>query len=130
MTLEFPTGSIDRKEGHVYTQFYSEVKAPFDAAKMYPFENTGYESLAMDPAFVEIIAYAGGAVVFNAKTCEQGYLNTKNRANRNTMDALSLRPLQLGFLARKFLGTYKASPKYASIIFFDLRGAANIAIEF
>ena len=40
-----------------------------------------------------------------------------------------LRPLRLGFLARKFLGIYKASPKYASIIFFDLRGAANIAIE-
>jgi hypothetical protein len=88
MTLEFPIGSVARKEGHVYTQFYSEVKAPFDAAKMYPFENTGYESLAMDPAFVEIMAYAGGVVVFNAKTCEQGYLNTKNRANRNTMDAL------------------------------------------
>jgi hypothetical protein len=32
----------------------------------------------MDPAFVETMAYASRAVVFNAKTCEQGYLNAKN----------------------------------------------------
>jgi hypothetical protein len=78
MTLEFPIRSIDRKEGYVYTQFYSEVKALFDAAKAYLFENTGYESLAMDPAFVETVVYASRAVVFNAKTYEQGYLNAKN----------------------------------------------------
>jgi hypothetical protein len=51
MTLEFPIGSINRKEGHIYSQFYSEVQAPFNAAKAYPFENTGYESLAIDPTF-------------------------------------------------------------------------------
>jgi len=44
------------------------VKAPFDAAKVYPFENTGYKSLAIDPSFVETVAYARGAAVFNAKT--------------------------------------------------------------
>jgi hypothetical protein len=69
---------INQREGHVYTQFYLEVKAPFDTAKVYLFENTGYKSLAMDPAFVETMAYASRAVVFNAKTCEQGYLNAKN----------------------------------------------------
>ena len=88
ITLEFPIGSINRREGHVYSQFYSEVKAPFDAAKVYPFENTGYKSLAIDPSFVETVAYAGGAAVFDAKTCERGFLNTKNRANRGTRDAL------------------------------------------
>jgi hypothetical protein len=43
---------------------------------------------------------------------------------------LSLRPLILAILARKFLGTYRASPKHASIVFFDLREAANVVIEF
>jgi hypothetical protein len=32
--------------------------------------------------------------------------------------------------ARKFLGAYRASPKHASIAFFDLREAANTVIEF
>jgi hypothetical protein len=54
------------------------VKALFDAAKAYPFKNTGYKSLAMDLAFVETVAYASRAVVFNTKTYEQGYLNAKN----------------------------------------------------
>ena len=43
---------------------------------------------------------------------------------------LSLRSLRWGLLARKFLGTYRASPKHASIAFFDLREAANAIIEF
>jgi hypothetical protein len=38
---------------------------------------------------------------------------------------LSLRSLQCGFLGRKFLGTYGASPKHASIAFFDLHEVAN-----
>jgi len=46
------------------------VKALFDAAKVYLFENTSYKSLAIDPSFVKTIAYVRGAVVFNAKTCE------------------------------------------------------------
>jgi hypothetical protein len=64
------------------------VKAPFDVAKAYLFKNTGYKSLAMDLAFVETVAYASRAVVFNAKTYKQGYLNAKNWANQGTKDAL------------------------------------------
>jgi len=41
-----------------------------------------------------------------------------------------LRPLILAILARKFLGTYRALPKHASIVFFDLREAANAVVEF
>lgn len=40
--------------------------------------------------------------------------------------SLSLQP---GFLAPKFLGTNRASPKHAIIAFFDLHEAANTAIE-
>jgi hypothetical protein len=41
------------------------------------------------------------------------------------VNGLSLRSLPPGFLARKFLGTYRASPKHASIALFDLREAAS-----
>jgi hypothetical protein len=43
--------------------------------------------------------------------------------------SLSLRSLQPGLLARKFLGTYRASPKRASIAFYDLREVANTAFN-
>jgi hypothetical protein len=52
-----------------------------------PFENAGYENLAVDPDFVEAIEYAGGVVAFNPKTCEHGYLYSKNRANLTTKTA-------------------------------------------
>jgi hypothetical protein len=87
MTLNFPVGSQERKVGHVFSQFYSESYAPFNAAKVVPFGDTGYENLAVDPSFVEAIEYAGGTVVFNPKTCERGYLNSKNRANQATLAA-------------------------------------------
>jgi hypothetical protein len=87
MTLNFPVGSQERRAGHIFSQFYSEVYAPFNAAKVVPFENTGYENLAVDPSFIEAIEYAGGNVVFNLKTCERGYLNSKNRANQSTLGA-------------------------------------------
>jgi hypothetical protein len=87
ITLSFPIGSQERREGHYHSQLYSEVQASFGAAKAYPFENKGYENLATDPDFVESMQYAGGAVAFNAKTCERGYLASKNRANRSTQDA-------------------------------------------
>ena len=77
MTLSFPIGSMEEELGHVYSQFYSDAYAPFSAAKVTPFENPGYENLAVDPAFVEAIEYAGGVVTFNAKTCERGYLYSK-----------------------------------------------------
>jgi hypothetical protein len=54
------------------------------------------------------------------------YASIKLPANGSApQPAVSLRSLQCGFLARKFLGTYRASPKHASITFFDLCEAAN-----
>lgn len=87
MTLKFPIGSVEERSGHVFSQFYSDAHAPFNAAKVTPFENPSYENLAVDPAFVEAIEYAGGVVTFNAKTCERGYLHSKNRANVATKAA-------------------------------------------
>jgi hypothetical protein len=87
MTLEFPIGSMEQRFGYVFTQFYSKAYAPFNAAKVTLFENAGYKNFAVDPALVEAIEYAGGAVTFNAKTCERGYLYSKNRANLATKAA-------------------------------------------
>jgi hypothetical protein len=53
LTLSFPIGSQERREGHYHLQLYSEVQTPFGAAKVYQFENKDYENLAADPAFVE-----------------------------------------------------------------------------
>ena len=87
LTLNFPIGSKERQAGLVFHQVYSESYAPFNAAKVAPFENTRYENLAVDPSLVEAIEYAGGAMAFNPKTCERGYLNSKNRANQATLAA-------------------------------------------
>jgi hypothetical protein len=87
MTVHFPIGSIERKEGHVFGQFYSEIHAPFSAAKVIPFENKGYESLAVDPSLADALGHAGGAVVFKAENCERGYLASKHRAHCCTQDA-------------------------------------------
>jgi hypothetical protein len=87
MTLNFPVGSQEQRVGHMFSQFYSKSYAPFNAAKVVPFENTRYENLAVDPSFIEAIEYAGGSVVFNSKACERGYLSSKNRANWATLAA-------------------------------------------
>jgi hypothetical protein len=42
----------------------------------------------MDPTFIETIEYVGRAVVFDSKTCERGFLYSKNRANKVTYNAL------------------------------------------
>lgn len=37
------------KGGLLYSQFYSSVKEVIDAAKSYPFQNDGFEEMALDP---------------------------------------------------------------------------------
>jgi hypothetical protein len=61
MIVHFPIGSIERKGGHVFGQFYSELVAPFKTAKVIPFENKGYESLAVDPSLADALGHASGA---------------------------------------------------------------------
>jgi hypothetical protein len=87
MTLEFLIGLMEQRSSYVFTQFYSKAYALFNTAKVTLFENAGYENLAVDLALVKAIEYAGGAVTFNAKTCERGYLYSKNRANLATKAA-------------------------------------------
>jgi hypothetical protein len=55
LTLNFPLGSKERRNGYIYSQFYSELYAPFNAAKVVPFQNIGLENLAVDPGFIDAI---------------------------------------------------------------------------
>jgi hypothetical protein len=87
MTIHFPNGSKEQVGGYVYLQQYSEVHALFNAVKLTPFVNKGLEHLAVDPSLVDAISYARKAIVFNQKTCERAYLNSKKGANYTTRDA-------------------------------------------
>jgi len=81
MTVHFPIGSIERKGSHVFGQFYLELVTPFNAAKVIPFENKGYESLAVDLSLTDALGHASRVVVFKAETYERGYLASKHRAH-------------------------------------------------
>jgi hypothetical protein len=87
MTVYFPARSMEWKGGHIFRQLYSELVAPFNAAKVIPFENKGYESLAVDPSLANALHHTGGAVAFKAEACERGYLASKRRAHHYTQDA-------------------------------------------
>ncbi|KFZ25059.1 hypothetical protein V502_00463 [Pseudogymnoascus sp. VKM F-4520 (FW-2644)] len=77
------------QDGYVYSQFYNVVKAPFDAAKVYIFNNDSLESIALDPAYVRSLYKAGGATAFSQKACLTSYLYSKTRAHVNLADCKS-----------------------------------------
>jgi cation transport ATPase len=87
MTVHFLIESTERKGGHVFSQFYSELVALFNAAKVIPFKNKGYENLVVDPSLIDALGYASGARVFKVETYERGYLASKYRAHHYTQDA-------------------------------------------
>jgi hypothetical protein len=86
MTIASKYGSLAYKAGLIYSQFYSLIKVPFDAAKVYIFNNEALENLALDPAYVRALRHVSGAVSFSPKVCEISYLHSKSRANVNLED--------------------------------------------
>ena len=74
------------KAGLIYSQFYSLIKVPFDAAKVYIFNNEAMENFALDPAYVWTLKHVSKAVAFSPKVCEISYLHSKSRANANIQD--------------------------------------------
>ncbi|KAF9776909.1 hypothetical protein IL306_004841 [Fusarium sp. DS 682] len=52
ITIKPTDGSREVREGLIYSQFYSLVKIPFDAAKQYPFQNRHLEKMALDPSYL------------------------------------------------------------------------------
>ncbi|HEV2644800.1 MAG TPA: hypothetical protein VGU46_00395 [Acidobacteriaceae bacterium] len=69
------------KDGYVYGQFYNKVKAPFDSAKVYIFNNENLENIALDPAYVRSLNRAGGSAAFSQQAGLLSYLASKNRAH-------------------------------------------------
>ncbi|KAF4470696.1 hypothetical protein FALBO_2410 [Fusarium albosuccineum] len=52
ITIKPIDGSREVHEGLIYSQFYSLIKIPFDAAKQYPFQNRYLEKMALDPSYL------------------------------------------------------------------------------
>lgn len=77
------------RDGYVYSQFYNLVKGPFDAAKVYIFNNDSLETIALDPAYVRSLHKVGGAAAFSQKACLTSYLYSKTRAHVNLADCRS-----------------------------------------
>lgn len=71
------------QDGYIYSQFYNAVKTPFDAAKVYIFNNDSLENIALDPAYVRSLHKVGGATAFSQKACLTSYLYSKTRAHVN-----------------------------------------------
>jgi hypothetical protein len=86
ITIASKYGSAAYIAGLIYSQFYSLIKVPFDAAKVYIFNNDAMENLALDPAYVQTLQHVGGAVAFSPKVCEISYLCSKSRAHVNFED--------------------------------------------
>jgi len=58
--------------------------APFNVAKVIPFENKGYENLIVDPSLIDALGHASRARVFKAETYKRSYLASKHRAYHYT----------------------------------------------
>ncbi|KFY69298.1 hypothetical protein V496_00358, partial [Pseudogymnoascus sp. VKM F-4515 (FW-2607)] len=127
-TIEANAKSYAFKSGYVYSQFYNVIKAPFDAAKLYPFTNDGLENLALDPDYIKGLYKAGGATAFSQDASLKSYIYSKTRASANitssVLIALALRALQ---------HTYSSSARQTSlepILYKDkwktMRGGAGI----
>jgi hypothetical protein len=86
MTIASKYRSPAYKASLIYSQFYSLIKIPFDAAKVYIFNNEALENLALDPAYVRTLQHVSRAVAFSPKVCEISYLKSKSRANVNLQD--------------------------------------------
>ncbi|KAK6591326.1 hypothetical protein H4I96_12434, partial [Botrytis cinerea] len=73
-------------DGLVYSQFYGLIKTPFDASKVYVFDNDSVENLALDPGYIRALQQAGGGITFSKAVAEFGYNHSKKRARVNLID--------------------------------------------
>ncbi|CAE7221502.1 hypothetical protein PTTW11_11432 [Pyrenophora teres f. teres] len=76
----------ENMDGLVYSQFYGNIKTPFDDSKVYVFDNQALENLALDPGYVRSLQQQGGNVAFSENVCKGAYLHSKGRAFSNLQD--------------------------------------------
>ncbi|OBT72510.1 hypothetical protein VF21_08650, partial [Pseudogymnoascus sp. 05NY08] len=75
------------QDRYVYGQFYNLVKGPFNAAKVYIFNNDSLETIALNPAYVQSLHKVSRAAAFSQKACLTSYLYSKTRAHVNLADS-------------------------------------------
>ncbi|KAF7441634.1 hypothetical protein A1F99_140680 [Pyrenophora tritici-repentis] len=76
----------ENMDGLVYSQFYGNIKTPFDDSKVYVFDNQALENLALDPGYARSLQQQGGNVAFSENVCKGAYLHSKGRAFSNLRD--------------------------------------------
>ena len=79
MTVLTGRQSPSRRQGLVYSQFYTSEKEIFDAAKTFPFNDGALESLALDPKIRAGWQHAGGSENHRTETLNKSYLGSKAR---------------------------------------------------
>jgi hypothetical protein len=79
MTIELAKNHPFRKEGLIYTQCYATMKGPFDAAKCFPFQNSGLEQMALDPLLTKSARSLIGGNSRDTSVIKKAYMKTKKR---------------------------------------------------
>ncbi|KAG0638314.1 hypothetical protein HOY80DRAFT_1078937, partial [Tuber brumale] len=69
-----------RHAGLAYSQFYGTSKEIFDASKVFPFQNSGLEGLAIDTNFFDAWKEIAGHAPCNLEQVHKAYLASKKRA--------------------------------------------------
>ncbi|KAF2279842.1 uncharacterized protein EI97DRAFT_438948 [Westerdykella ornata] len=85
-TLSTVPRGQENMDGLVYSQFYANIKTPFDDSKVYVFDNEAIENLALDPGYVRSLQQQGGSATFSESVCKASYLHSKRRAFSNLRD--------------------------------------------
>jgi hypothetical protein len=81
LTLETRRSAPHRQAGLFYSQFYASVKEVFAAGNIYPFTNSGVETLALDPKLRKTWQTVGGGLSHNPIALNRAYLTTKQRCH-------------------------------------------------
>ncbi|PVH92672.1 hypothetical protein DM02DRAFT_604978, partial [Periconia macrospinosa] len=86
LTLSTMPRGQENMDGLVYSQFYANIKTPFDDSKVYVFDNEAAENLALDPGYIRSLQQQGGGATFSENVCKGSYLHSKGRAFSNLRD--------------------------------------------
>ena len=73
VTLFTALNSKERKEGLVYSQFYSLIKTPFNTAKAYVFQQDSLKKLVLDTKYMRLLQQVGRVVTFSEVVLKRVY---------------------------------------------------------
>jgi hypothetical protein len=85
-TLSTMPGRLENLDGLAYSQFYANIKTPFDVSKVYVFDNEALDNLALDASYVQSLQQQGGGSTFSTAALQKSYLHSKGRASASLRD--------------------------------------------